>query len=1200
VAGWVWPGYKCFVVTCPRCGASRGDGDRFCADCGAPLGRCPSCGELASQGHRFCPSCGSPLAAARPASSVTVPAVGAGVPVAERRVCSVLFCDVAGFTPLSESRDPEAVRELLSRYFEVARTVIGRYGGVVEKFIGDAVMSVWGTPAATEGDAERAVRAALDLLAAVSEMGAQAGVPGLAARAGVVTGEVAVTLGAAGEGMVAGDAVNTAARVQAAAEPGQVLVDAATQRLAGSAVGFADAGEHALKGKAEPARLWRATRVLAGVGGSQRIDGLEAPLTGRDAELRTIKELFHAATGRRVPRLVLVSGPAGVGKSRLGWEFEKYVDGLAAEVWWHRGRCLSYGDGVVFWALAEIVRQRLSIAEEDTAEVAAGKLAAGLDRFVSDPGERGYIGARLGRLLGVALAGDDGAALPREELFAGWRLFFERLAAEQPVVLLVEDAQYADAGLLSFLDHLVDWVRDLPVFVLVFARPELGQSRPGFGAGRNRSTLTSDPLDLASMDQLVQALVPGMPPAVRAKITSQAQGIPLFAVETVRSLIDRDIVQPIEGVYQLTGEVGELAVPDSLHALLAARLDTLDTGARRLVADAAVLGTTFPAEALAAVCGQDETVVRAGLDELVRREVFIVSADPLSPEKGSYGFIQNMLRQVAYGTLSRRDRKSGHLKVAAHLRAAFAGDGEEVTDVIARHYLDALAAVPDDGDVGQIRGQAIAALVRAGERAERTGAPGVAVTAFATAADLTQARPDPAGPADAQPDASWLQERAAKAAIASGDWAAAVEHASRARETHLRRGQARAAARAQALAGNALRLWGRHAEAREQLTASVEVLRADPDTDTVSALDQLAALEVSAGSSDADRLTLEVLALGQAVDVSPRQRAKLFGLRAFYLDFADRHFEAAAYLRESARLAEEIGDNDLLGISLSNLSNTLVVTDPAAAAETARTAAAHLRRAGNRDFLAWTTGNLASALQMLGDWDTADEELRRAAEADGLADHEFLACSRAWLAVLRGDTGTAKTVLAALSDLRASEDPQDQALISLVEAFTAAARRQPQDALGYAHATLGHASALGISHEATRWAWPLAARTAHDLNDTAATSDLLIMLDSYPPGHLPPMLKAERALVRARMSARTGDPAATASLTAAIQGLRELSTPYHLAHGLLDQAEHLTLHDPEATEAAISEALDIAGRLRCQPLLDRAAELTPARAPAQA
>jgi len=271
--------------------------------------------------------------------------------VAERRVCSVLFCDVVGFTPLSESRDPEAVRELLSQYFAVARTVIGRYGGVLEKFIGDAVMAVWGTPVAAEGDAERTVRAALDLVAAVADLGAEIDVPGLAARCGVVTGEVAVTLGAVGEGMVAGDAVNTASRVQAAAEPGAVLTDEATQRLTASAVAFADAGQHLLKGKKEPQRLWRAVRVVSAVGGAQRVDGLEGPLAGRDAELRTVKDLFHASADRRVPRMVLVSGPAGVGKSRLGWEFEKYADGLAGDVWWHRGGCPSYGDGVAFWAL---------------------------------------------------------------------------------------------------------------------------------------------------------------------------------------------------------------------------------------------------------------------------------------------------------------------------------------------------------------------------------------------------------------------------------------------------------------------------------------------------------------------------------------------------------------------------------------------------------------------------------------------------------------------------------------------------------------------------------------------------------------------------------------------------------------------------------------------------------------------------------
>src|ERR1700691_2763709 len=574
-------------VICGRCGAPLGEGYRFCGGCGAAVGTCPSCSEPLTPGERFCHSCGYALADHPPGAAAVKTAAGpvamASEPVAERRVCSVLFCDLVGFTPLSEARDPEAVRELLSEYFRVARTVIGRYGGVVEKFIGDAVMAVWGTPVASEEDAERAVRAALDLVGAVAELGHEAGAPGLAARAGVVTGEGAVTGGAVGGGMVAGAAVNTAARVQATAEPGQVLADAATQRLAGRAVGFADAGEHTLKGKAELARLWRATRGLSAVGGVQRVDGLEAPLTGRDTELRTIKDLFHAAAERRVPRLVLVSGPAGVGKSRLGWEFEKYADGLAAEMWWHRGRCLSYGQGVAFWALAEIVRQLLGIAEEDPAEVAARKLPAGLDRFVPDIAERAYVGARLGRLLGVAAAGDSGTTLSREELFAGWRLFFERLAGIQPVVLLVEDATHADTGLLDFLDHLIDWAQGLPIYVLVFARPELSQARPGFGAGRNRSMLTLDPLDPTSMDQLVNALVPGMPSAARSGLTGQAQGIPLFAVETVRALIDRDIVRPVEGVYRLVGDIGELAVPDSLHALLAARLDALDPDVRPLV-----------------------------------------------------------------------------------------------------------------------------------------------------------------------------------------------------------------------------------------------------------------------------------------------------------------------------------------------------------------------------------------------------------------------------------------------------------------------------------------------------------------------------------------------------------------------------------------------------------------------------------------
>jgi len=932
-------------------------------------------------------------------------------------------------------------------------------------------------------------------------------------------------------------------------------------------------------------------RVLAGVGGSQRVDGLEAPLTGRDAELRTVKELFHAAAGRRVPRLVVVSGPAGVGKSRLGWEFEKYVDGLVEDLWWHRGRCLSYGDGVAFWALAEMVRQRLGIAEEDPAETAAGKLAAGLDRFVPDQAERDYVGPRLSRLLGAAFAGDSGRPLSREELFAGWRLFFERLAAAQPVVMLVEDAQYADAGLLDFLDYLVDWVRDLPVYLLVLARPELGEVRPAFGAGRNRSTLTLDPLDAASMDALVDALVPGMPGPARAKVTAQAQGIPLFAVETVRALIDRDIVRPIEGAYRLVGDVGELAVPDSLHALLAARLDALDPPVRRLMADAAVLGTTFSADALIAISGQDEAVVRAALAELVRREVMSVSADPLSPEKGSYGFAQNMLRQVAYDTLSRRDRKARHLKVAAHLRAAFPGDGEEVAEVIARHYLDALDAVPGDPDVGQIRGQAVAALTRAAERAARTGAPALAAASYATAAQLT-----PAGTAEEQQTAAaGLWEHAAANADTSADFAMAVRHADRARDYHVECGEVRAAARAQAIAGKALRHWGRLGEAREQLTAAVAVLREDPDADTVQALGELATLEVFAGAPEANALSAEALALGQDLAVDDATLADLFTTRGLCHSFAGRTPEAVSYFREAARLADQAGDTLSLGRALGNLADAVTGTDPVAGAEAGRAAASHLRRAGARNHLAVAVVNLVQALLTAGDWDGAEAELAQAADGDGLADIEFLACNRAWVAALRGDTPAAQAVLAGLGDLRASEDPQDQALIAVAEAFTAAARRQPAAALRCARTALGHADAVGISAELLRWAWPLAARAAHDLADTPTARELLAMLDRYRPGQLAPMQRAERDLARTRLAAADAGPDPGAAFTAAITGLRQHSTPYHLAHGLLDHAGHLLrIGEHEAAGSAISEAGGIAQRLRCQPLLDRAGTIQPA------
>src|ERR687888_26860 len=307
-------------MLCPSCGTENPSGNKFCLECGSVLARtCPACGKPVVAGAKFCGECGAPLDAAPPEPRVQ--------PAAQRRLVSVLFADLVGFTTLSESRDAEEVRELLSRYFDIARRLVGLYGGTVEKFIGDAVMAVWGTPVATEDDPERAVRAALDLIAAVSALGEEMGAPHLRARAGVLTGEAAVTIGAEGEGMVAGDLVNTASRIQAAAAPGAVYVGEATRRATEQVVVYEPAGSHELPGKSGLVPLWRALRVVSGARGALKAEGLEPPFVGRNRELRLLKELFHTTADERKAHLVSVTGIAGIGKSRLAWEFFKYTDG---------------------------------------------------------------------------------------------------------------------------------------------------------------------------------------------------------------------------------------------------------------------------------------------------------------------------------------------------------------------------------------------------------------------------------------------------------------------------------------------------------------------------------------------------------------------------------------------------------------------------------------------------------------------------------------------------------------------------------------------------------------------------------------------------------------------------------------------------------------------------------------------------------
>lgn len=1175
---------------CANCGTENPAAAKFCGGCGSALVRgCPSCGAVARSSDRFCLECGSALTAARgndqptvPVAPVAAPPGSDPVPVSQRRLCSVLFTDLVGFTSLSEIRDPEEVRELLSRYFDVARRTIARYGGVVEKFIGDAVMAVWGTPTAQEGDTERAVRAALDLVDAVGVLGAEAGIPDLAARAGVVTGEVAVTLGAKGEGMVAGDAVNTASRVQSVARPGSVYVDDATRRLSEPAISFRDEGSFELKGKSEAERLFSASRVVSGVGGRQWVAGTDAPFTGRDAELRALKDLFHTCAERMSPRLVVITGPAGVGKSRLGWEFEKYVDGLVDTALWHRGRCLSYGEGVAFWALAEIVRQRFGIAEEDSIEVAASKLAEGMVRYVADEQERSYVGTRLSRLLGVPYGIETDVVLPQDELYAGWRLFFEHLAKVAPVVLLVEDAQHADQSLLGFFEHLVDWTRDLPIFVLLFARPGHGAIDAGYGVGRNRSTLSLDPLDTASMAALVDALIPGMPVEARDAITDRAQGIPLFAVETSRSLIDQGIVQKDADSYRLVGDLETLSVPDSLHALLAARLDALPPEVRSLVADASVVGTTFSKDALVAISKKELELVESGLSELVRRDVLHVIADPLSPERGAYRFSQEMLRQVAYETLSKRDRKARHLAVAAHLRAVFPNDGDEIADAIARHYLDALAAGVSDADADNIKADALGFLVRSAEQATRSGATQRAGHLYAEAAGIAPPEQAPV-----------LFEKAAGASMNAGEYEDALGYTQQARAGHLASGDTRGAARARSLEGRCLMRLGRMGAGRIAISEALEVLRESPDADTVAALGHLAGLETFTGNApEGQRLVTEALHLAQALGMAAHDLAGLFMTRGNTANIADRPVEAACDYREAARLAERKGDYAMLGRAQLNLADVLVRSDPRASAEAARSAAVHARRAGQRPELAIAVANVAIALTELGDWDEAAAVLRDAYEVDQL-DLFPLHSAAGRLAGLRGDGEGAGVAQESVKPRRQSEDPQDRADLGILDATAALCEGDVANALAHAMGVVEKAGVIGIGADASRWGWPLAARAARSVGDTAALERLVEILDEHPAGHLPPILRAQRQLVVSLLAADAEPPGSASSVlpavTDAVESLREVGNPYQLAHGLIDLAEVMARAGESGVDAPLAEATAIAERLGCAPLAVRVA-----------
>ena len=1146
-------------MICSICGTENAAGQRFCDHCGAGLAvACPQCGEPNRPQARFCGNCATDLSA--DGGSTAQPARQT---VAERRLVSVLFVDLVGFTPFAEDRDAEAVRETLDRYFGIARLAIERHGGTVEKFIGDAVMAVWGTPIAHEDDAERAVRAALELVDGVRSLG-----PEIDARAGIVTGEAAVTVGAEGQGMVAGDLVNTASRLQSVAPPGAVLVSEPTMHAAQAAISFESVGQQELKGKAAPVTAFRAQRVVAQRGGQNRSESLEAPFVGRDEELRQLKDLLHATTRDQHVRLVSISGAAGIGKSRLTWELEKYVDGVVETVYWHRGRSPAYGEGITFWALGEMVRRRAQLAENDDEETTRGRVAATVAEFVTDPDERTWVEPALLTLLGVETAPAGG----RDALFAAWRIFFERIAERDTTVLVFEDLQWADGGLLDFIEHLLEWSRNLPLLVVTLSRPELYDRRPGWGSGHRFVTaITLEPLPEQAMRDLLAGLVPGLPDTAAQVILRRADGIPLYAVETVRMLVSEGRLERSDDAYRVSGELGDLAVPETLRSLIASRLDALEPTDRGLMQDAAVLGQRFTLPALAAVAGEPVEALEPRLRNLVRREFLDLVIDPRSPERGQYGFVQSLIREVAYGTLARRDRRTRHLAAARYFESL--GD-DELAGALANHYLAAHQASVEGPEADAVGAQARLALRAAAERAAALGAHDQAVSYVEQAMGVTS---DPH-------ERAQLLELAADSANASARDDRAEGYAREAIGIHASAGDERAVQKASALLGRILVDHGRLDDAIEAMEWALSRRLGSEDDDASAAL--LANLSRAFMRNDDPHRSIETA--DRALAVAERQNldavvAEALNNKGSSLSRLGRSREARALHEMAIRLAEKGGWIDLELRTRNNLSVALISDDPKHALEIVLGGVDLARKVGQRGMLNWMRGTVAMYSQAIGEnWDAAlaqvEETLAGPAPAYDRA--RALAIRALYHAFLGRDVQQA--IAEATAAAGGISERQIDATIQYARAVASNLDGRYDEAIDAALA------ATELWKDFAHHLLPIAARAALLQGNLAAARDVERRLAEYP--RAAPLEESARASVAAGLAAVEGDSAEAGRLyRSAVDGYRRTGFHFRQAEAILD-AVRLLPDEPEI-QSWVPEARAIFEGVGATPLvelLDRA------------
>jgi predicted ATPase/class 3 adenylate cyclase len=660
---------------------------------------CPSCGEETPVGFPRCANCGAALAAeVAPARE-------------ERKVVTVLFADLVGFTSRAERLDPEEVRALQAPYWSRLRSELERYGGTVEKFIGDAVMALFGAPTAHEDDPERAVRAALAIRDWAQEEGE------LEVRIGITTGEALVSLNArpeAGEGMASGDVVNTASRLQAAAPVNGVLVDESTYRATVEFVDYEQAEAVEAKGKSQPVSAWAAAQARAVI--AVELRPVKA-LVGRARERDLLVDTLGRVRRESSAQLVTIVGVPGIGKSRLVAELFAAVESDAELIFWRQGRSLPYGEGVSYWAFAEMVKAQAGILDTDAAEIAARKLHDAVASFVEAP-DAAWVEARLAPLIGLGAGAHD-----RDESFAAWRRFVEALAERRPTVLVFEDLHWADDDLLDFVDHLLDWATGVPLLAVGTARPELFERRPGWGGGkRNSLTISLAPLDDVETAQLISALLERsvLPAETQAELLSRAGGNPLYAEQFARMLTERSDVDTL---------------PETVQGIIAARLDALSAEEKALLQDASVLGKVFWLGALEAISGVARGDVEKRLHALERKEFVRRERRSTVAEETEHAFAHLLIRDVSYSQVPRAQRVEKHRLAAEWIESL--ARAEDHSELLAHHYQAAFELADAAGlDTSGMAERARIAFVEAGDRAASLNAFIAAARFYSSALDL--------------------------------------------------------------------------------------------------------------------------------------------------------------------------------------------------------------------------------------------------------------------------------------------------------------------------------------------------------------------------------------------------------------------------------------------------------------------------------